>query len=238
MGIDRITRGTKGSLRRSKIVRNLIRGLLTSEAAREAVLSIVHSDNPAISMRPGPELLDRTDPVNPGYPNIVSYTESDPKPVRIGPYASINDNCYILLGSMHKTDCVSTWVFQDAGISESEQVTDKGAPVIGSDALVSFQSLILSGVTLGHGCVVAARAVVTKDVQPYEIVAGIPAKHVGWRFDEPTREALLRISWWEWPHAKVLRHARQLTSKDVQGFVARHDPTGEATECEDCLPRV
>ena len=62
---------------------------------------------------------------------------------------------------------------------------------------------MLSGVTIGHGAVVGARAVVTKDIPPYAIVAGVPAKIVGWRFDQPTREALLRVAWWDWAPDKV-----------------------------------
>jgi hypothetical protein len=77
-------------------------------------------------------------------------------------------------------------------------------------------------VTIGHGAAVAARAVVTKDVAPYEIVGGMPARHIGWRFDQPLREALLKIAWWEWPVEDVLAHQAQLQNPDVAGFAARH----------------
>jgi carbonic anhydrase/acetyltransferase-like protein (isoleucine patch superfamily) len=90
--------------------------------------------------------------------------------------------------------------------------------------LVAFEALITSGVTIGHGAIVAPRAVVVSDVAPYEIVGGNPAKHLKWRFDEETRAALLRISWWDWPEEKVNRLRHEIDSPDVAGFVARHDP--------------
>jgi carbonic anhydrase/acetyltransferase-like protein (isoleucine patch superfamily) len=96
--------------------------------------------------------------------------------------------------------------------------------VIGNDVLVAFEALIMSGVTIGDGAIVAPRAVVLRDVQPYEIVGGNPAKHLKWRFDEETRAALLRIRWWDWPDEKVRRHRAEIDSPDVQGFIERHDP--------------
>jgi hypothetical protein len=98
-------------------------------------------------------------------------------------------------------------------------------------------ALVLSGVTIGNGAVVAARAVVTKNVEPYEIVGGVPARHIGWRFDEQIRQAFLKIAWWEWPVEDVLAHQAQLQSPDVAGFLARHGATigGASTQlCEIC----
>lgn len=99
----------------------------------------------------------------------------------------------------------------------------KGRVVIGGDVWIGFEALIMSGLTIGHGSVVAARAVVTSSVEPYSIVAGSPAKHVKYRFDQPTREALLRIKWWDWPDEKIARHRAEIDSPDVAGFIARHD---------------
>jgi hypothetical protein len=82
----------------------------------------------------------------------------------------------------------------------------------------------MSGVMLGDGSVIAARSVVTRDVLPYEIVGGNPARHIRWRFEEPIREALKRIRWWEWPLEEVLEHLDELQSSDLTGFIARHDP--------------
>jgi virginiamycin A acetyltransferase len=95
--------------------------------------------------------------------------------------------------------------------------------VIGSDVYLGFEALVLSGVTIGDGAIIGARAVVTRDVAPFEVVGGNPAQHIKWRFDEPTRDALLRIRWWDWPHEKVLAHMDEINSPDVAGFIAKHD---------------
>ena len=96
---------------------------------------------------------------------------------------------------------------------------------IGNDVVVGYEALILSGVTIGDGAIVASRAVVTKDVEPYSIVAGNPARLVKYRFDEATRAALLRISWWDWPAEEVARLRHEIDSPDVAGFIDRHDPS-------------
>lgn len=73
----------------------------------------------------------------------------------------------------------------------------KRAPVtIGNDVLVSLNAVILSGVTVGDGAVIGAGAVVTRDVAPYEIVGGVPAKHIGWRFEETERQQIADTGWW------------------------------------------
>jgi acetyltransferase-like isoleucine patch superfamily enzyme len=81
----------------------------------------------------------------------------------------------------------------------------KGDVEIGSDVWICHGAFISSGVKIGHGAVVAAMAVVTKDVAPFSIVGGNPAKHIRYRFDEETRERLLQLAWWDWPHEKVLK---------------------------------
>jgi tetrahydrodipicolinate N-succinyltransferase len=79
--------------------------------------------------------------------------------------------------------------------------------------------VILSGVSIGHGAVVANSAIVTKDVAAYEIVGGNPAKHIRWRFDESTREALLASAWWDWPEEEVLSIVELLCSDDITKFL-------------------
>lgn len=218
------------------IYRRAVRAVLLSEAARAAVIEAVRQDNVAVKVAAGERWIVRDRPFNPRGSHVVSYNDYDPLPVRVGSYSGMNDNSYLMPGSNHRIDTVTSWVFHDADIPVSEQVTAKGPISVGSDVLVSFQALVMSGVSIGHGAVVAARAVVTKDVPPYAIVAGVPAKVVGWRFEEPVREALLRIAWWDWPHERVVAHARQLTSTDVGAFVRRHDPAvnDRSDTCDVC----
>ena len=75
----------------------------------------------------------------------------------------------------------------------------KGPIIVGNDVWIGFRSIILSGVTIGDGAVIYAGSVVTKDIPPYAIVAGVPAKIIRYRFDAKTIERLARVAWWDWP---------------------------------------
>lgn len=79
--------------------------------------------------------------------------------------------------------------------------------------------LILSSVTVGHGAVVAAGAVVTKDIPPYAVVGGNPCRFIKWRFEENVREQLLASAWWDWPVAEVKAVAHLLCSDDLEAFL-------------------
>lgn len=74
---------------------------------------------------------------------------------------------------------------------------------IGSDVWIGRDALVLPGVTIGHGATVGAGAVVTHDVKPYEVVGGVPAEHISWRFGKETRERFLETQWWEWELTKI-----------------------------------
>lgn len=159
---------------------------------------------------------------------LVQFSESDGFPVTVGAYSGVHHTVTIIHGGMHRTDWVSVLHTRPLGdgtwTTIDHIVESKGPVVIGSDCWIGYEALIMSGVTIGHGAVVAARAVVAKDVEPYSIVGGNPAKHIRWRFDEETRAALLRIRWWDWPAEKVDRLRAEIDSPDVAGFIARHDP--------------
>jgi len=97
---------------------------------------------------------------------------------------------------------------------------EPGPPAeIGADVLVSAGALVLSGVRVEHGAVVGAGAVVTKDVAPYTIVAGVPAREIGWRFDEDLRRDLLASEWWNQPD-ETLRSLRSTFARP-QEFLRR-----------------
>ena len=168
---------------------------------------------------------------------VYQTTPDDGVPVKVGRYSLLHQRAYVFLGAKHPKDHVSMFHFRRImGLpGELEAPLSDGPVVIGSDVWVSFEAVIMSGVTIGHGAIVSARAVVTRDVQPYEIVGGVPARHIGWRFDEATREALLRISWWDWSTEKVAAYVDELQSPDVAGFIARHDPQalGDSAQKQD-----
>jgi acetyltransferase-like isoleucine patch superfamily enzyme len=141
----------------------------------------------------------------------------------IGAYTSIADDVHIFLGGHHRTDWISCFPFP-AFIEEAKQVTEfggtRGHVTIGNDVWLASGCTILSGVVVGDGAVVAARAVVARNVPPYAIVAGNPAKIIGWRFDEKTREALSASAWWLWPEGEVRQISPLLCSDKLDEFFA------------------
>ena len=80
---------------------------------------------------------------------------------------------------------------------------NKGDIVIGNDVWIGYEAVILSGVTIGDGAIIGARAVVTKDVAPYSIVGGVPAKEIRKRYDPQTIERLIQLKWWDWPEENI-----------------------------------
>lgn len=156
-----------------------------------------------------------------GLPQVHDWNEGST--LRIGAYCSIAEGAQILLGGHHRTDWVSTFPFPRY-VEEAEGIAEfggtRGDVVIGNDVWLGTDCMILSGVTVGNGAVVAARSVVTRDVPPYAIVAGNPARVVRWRFDEPTREALQKSAWWEWPEAEIRQVVRLLCSDNIDAFLA------------------
>ena len=80
---------------------------------------------------------------------------------------------------------------------------NKGDIIIGNDVWIGYEAVILSGVTIGDGAIIGTRAVVTKDVPPYAIVGGVPAKTIRKRFSDDTISALLKIKWWDWPEERI-----------------------------------
>lgn len=121
---------------------------------------------------------------------------------KIGKYTSIGPNVHIVLGN-HPTDFVSTHPAFYANNKSFECFADKmyfdeyGEVEIGNDVWIGQDVIIPGNVKIGTGAMVMSKAVVTKDVEPYSIVGGIPAKHIKFRFNEKTRAALLKDRWWE-----------------------------------------
>jgi virginiamycin A acetyltransferase len=150
----------------------------------------------------------------------VRFMESGQR-LSIGRYGSIADGVELLLGGNHRTDWVTTYPFpalpglwpEAAGRDDFH--TSRGPISIGHDVWIGSQAMILSGVTVGHGAVIAARAVVTRDVRPYAIVAGNPAREIRRRFDDATVERLLASAWWDWPRERVIAALPTLMSGET-----------------------
>ena len=125
----------------------------------------------------------------------------------IGNYCAIADKITIILGGEHDKDWISSYQFVDLwnipGFEMYKRSKSKGNVSIGSDVWIGNNVIILSGVTIGHGAVVGAGSLVTKNVEPYAVVGGNPARHLKYRFENDIRDNLLKIEWWNWPQDKI-----------------------------------
>ena len=129
----------------------------------------------------------------------------------IGKFCSIACGAKFLFTSAnHTLKSLSTYPFPifyeawDTSVSEITETWDnRGDIVIGSDVWIGYEAIILAGVTIGDGAIIGSRAVVTKDVPPYTIVGGVPAKPIRKRFDEETIAQLERMRWWDWPREQI-----------------------------------
>lgn len=143
---------------------------------------------------------------------------------KIGKYCSIARGSVIGV-SDHNYNWLTTSpisVAKSYGFIQQDIVQpQKGVPVIGNDVWIGLNAIILRGVTIGHGAVIAAGAVVTKDVEPYSIVGGIPAKHLAFRFDKNTIDHLLKIKWWDWDKCKIANNGHLLYN--VEKFIENQD---------------
>lgn len=97
---------------------------------------------------------------------------------------------------------------------------------IGHDVWIGHGAIILPGVRIGHGAVVAAGAVVTKDVDPYAIVAGVPARFLRWRFPPEISTRIIALSWWDWDHDRLSRAVDDMRILSVEDFVAKYEDQG------------
>lgn len=155
-----------------------------------------------------------------GMPVVHDWNEGTT--LRIGAYCSIAGNVQIFLGGQHRIDWISSYPFA-VFLPEASHINNpcgsRGDVVIGNDVWLCANCTILSGVTIGHGAVIASGAVISRDVEPYAVMAGNPARNIRWRFDEPTRLALLESAWWDWPEAEIRQIVDKLCSDNIAGFI-------------------
>lgn len=141
----------------------------------------------------------------------------------IGKFCSIACGAkFIFTSANHTMQSLSTYTFplfyEEWGLDKADVATawdNKGDIVIGNDVWIGYEAVILSGVQIGDGAVIGARAVVTKDVPPYTIVGGVPARTIRTRFDDATIRKLLEIKWWDWPRSKIQRSIPMIQSGDI-----------------------
>lgn len=149
--------------------------------------------------------------------------------LNIGAFCSFAKDINILLGGEHRMDWVTTYPFY-AFWREAKHITvhssTKGNVIIGNDVWIGRGAVILSGVTIGDGATIGAYAVVAKNIPPYAVAVGNPARVVKMRFDEKTIQRLLAIKWWFWKREKLVSFLPYLLRNDVESFLERAEKEG------------
>lgn len=146
-----------------------------------------------------------------------------PEKLIIGKFVQIAHGVQIITSSAnHQMNGFSTYPFSVFGEPWSSNYEanwpNKGDTVIGNDIWIGHQSLIMPAIRIGDGAIIATRSVVTKDVPPYTIVGGNPARIIRKRFDDETIAVLLEIKWWDWPIDVINENIRTIVSSDINAL--------------------
>jgi acetyltransferase-like isoleucine patch superfamily enzyme len=138
--------------------------------------------------------------------------------LKIGNFCSIAEGCVIFLGAYHRSDWNTSFPFGHIYQHVFNNFDGQGHPksngdvIIGNDVWIGKNVTIMSGVNIGDGAILAANSHIVKDVLPYSIVGGNPAKFIKWRFDEERRKKLIEMKWWEWDDNKINQNLKWLCS--------------------------
>lgn len=155
--------------------------------------------------------------------NVLYHYPVNGDRLKIGKFCSIACGAKFLFTSgNHSLRSLSTYTFpiffEEWGLDAKDICSawdNKGDIVIGNDVWIGYEALILSGVTVGDGAIIGSRAVMTKDVPPYTIVGGVPAKPIRRRFDGAVIERLEKLRWWDWDIETIRRSIPAIQSGDI-----------------------
>ncbi len=158
-----------------------------------------------------------------GNPRLMIWSENER--IEIGSFCSIGDNVTIFAGGEHNSHWVTTYplriAFGDNLANKDGHPASKGPTRIGHDVWIGFGVTVLSGVTIGNGAILGACSVVTKDVPPYHIVVGNPARSIRQRFSDKHIKKLSDIQWWNWPIEKIKKNSHLLCDSNINEFIRK-----------------
>ncbi len=166
------------------------------------------------------------DPRNFEHNNVLYHYPINGDKLIIGKYCAIACGAkFMFTSGNHSAKSLSNYTFPiffnewelDAANIKSAW-DNKGDTVIGNDVWIGYEAVIMQGVHIGDGAVIGTRAVVTKDVPPYTIVAGVPARPIRKRFDDSVIDRLLKLKWWDWPDDKVKECLPLIMSGDIDAL--------------------
>ena len=155
--------------------------------------------------------------------NVLYHYPINHERLVIGKFCSIACGVKFLFNSAnHTLKSLSTYTFplfyEEWGLEKSDVASawdNKGDIVIGNDVWIGYEAVIMAGVHIGNGAIIAARAVVTKDVPAYTIVGGVPARPIRKRFDEDTIHKLEALQWWNWPTEKIRQYLPNINKGNI-----------------------
>jgi virginiamycin A acetyltransferase len=178
--------------------------------------------NPNITIGDFTIYHDFKDPTKFEAENVLYHYPVNKDKLIIGKFCSIASGTkFIMNGANHKLASFSTYPFPiffeewESCQVASEAWDNKGDIVIGNDVWLGFEALVLAGVNIGDGAIIASRSVVNKDVPPFSIVGGIPARVIRKRFDDQVIDLLQNIQWWNWGIQKIRKNIPALCSGDI-----------------------
>jgi acetyltransferase-like isoleucine patch superfamily enzyme len=163
--------------------------------------------------------------------NVNIITWSDQYYIKLGKYNSIGRDCNFFLHANHRADWITTSsqllgpVTQEIADMHMKMghPTCKGDIIIENDVWIGANSIIMSGIKISNGAIIATGSTVTKDVPPYAIVAGNPGRIVKYRFYKDQIDKLLQISWWNWDEDKIKENAMLIWSDNIDKFITKYE---------------
>jgi virginiamycin A acetyltransferase len=160
--------------------------------------------------------------------NVLYHYPVNHEKLVIGKFCSIACGAkFIFTSANHALQSLSTYpfpIFADAWGLDWGNITNawdnKGDIVIGNDVWIGYEAVIMQGVQIGNGAIIGTRAVVTKDVPPYTIAGGVPAKEIRKRFEPGIIQALQQLRWWDWPYQKIKQHLPDIMRGNIEGLIS------------------